>query len=354
MTHYRILPAILSGGSGTRLWPASTDAKPKQFHALAGPRALIADTLLRHQEAGSPLSFTAPLVLCSSDHKDHVGAALREAGVAPRAVVYEPAPRNTAPIAAIAAALAQELEPDALVLLSPADHVIRDRAAFWAAIERAAPIARERIVTFGIRPHRPETGYGYIKRGAPLAEGVFEIEQFREKPDLQTAEALLADGGYDWNAGIFLFDPNVLLAEFKHSVQVRDAALAALRSAERQGVHIHLEREAFLRAPALPLDIAVMEKTRRAAVAPCDLGWADLGSWEEIWRLSPKDEFGNATRGPTVALDTANSLIWSDGIKVCVAGVSDLVVVATRDGVLVVPRHRAQDTKALVELLRKQ
>ncbi|MBC7770007.1 MAG: mannose-1-phosphate guanyltransferase, partial [Phycisphaerales bacterium] len=247
----------------------------------------------------------------------------------------------------------QEIDPDALVLLLPADHVIADAAGFRAAIARAAPFARDRIVTFGITPDRPATGYGYIKRGAELGEGVFAIDSFREKPNAETATGYLAAGGYCWNAGIFLFHPATLLAEFAASADVRDKALAALAGAGRIGDEIRLDAALFSAAPSLPLDIAVMEKTSRAAVAPCEIGWADIGAWDEIWRISPRDANGNALQGAAIALDASNNLLRGDGVKVCVAGVSDLVVIATPEAVIIVPRERAQDVKLLREMAEK-
>lgn len=347
---HRILPAIMSGGSGTRLWPASTKAKPKQFHAFGGPGTLIEETVRRVRGETEGLSFAPPMILCNALHADLVHAQLAAIACVPSAIVLEPAPRNTAAVGAVAAALSAELEPSALVLLLPADHLITDRPAFLAAIERAAPFAHDRIVTFGIHADRPETGYGYIKRGAALGAGVFEIDSFREKPNPVTAREYLEHGGYVWNSGMFLFSPRVMLEEFAHSADIRDAALEALRLARRQGPEIRLDEAAFAKAPQLALDIAVMEKTKRGAVAPCDIGWADLGSWDEIWRLSPKDGAGNATHGRIAAIDARNNLLRAEGVKVCVAGVSDLIVVATGDTVLIVPRDRAQAVKALRDL----
>lgn len=349
----RIIPAIMSGGSGTRLWPASTEAKPKQFHAFAGPGTLIEDTVGRVRGDVGALSFAPPMVLANIGHAELVANALAAMGVQPSAIVLEPTPRNTAAVAAVAAALAIELEPEALVLLLPADHVITDRAAFIAAVERAAPIARERIVTFAITPDRPETGYGYIKRGEELAPGVYTIGAFREKPNAATARDYIEQGGYSWNSGMFMFSPRVMLEEFAQSPDIRDAGLEALRLARRRGVEIQLDADAFAKAPSVPLDIAVMEKTKRGAVAPCDIGWADLGSWDEIWRLAAKDAAGNAASGPVALLDASDNLVRSDGPKVCVAGVSDLIVVATAGAVLILPRSRAQDVKRLRELAEK-
>jgi len=350
----RIIPAIMSGGAGTRLWPVSTEARPKQFHALSGGEtSLFTETALRVKGAGGAVAFADPLILCNARHTELVRAHLVEAGVKPAALVLEPAPRNTAAVGAIAAALAQEIDPDALVLLLPADHVIADAAGFRAVIERAAPFARDRIVTFGIAPDRPATGYGYIKRGDELGEGMFAIQSFREKPNTETASAYLAAGGYSWNAGIFLFQPATLLAEFSASGELRDKALAALKAAERVGDEVRLDAALFAQVPSQPLDIAVMEKTARAAVAPCEIGWADVGAWDEIWRISPRDGQGNALQGQAVAVDASGNLLRGDGVKVCVAGVSDLVVIATPQAVIVVPRERAQDVKLLRELAEK-
>lgn len=352
MTH-RILPAIMSGGAGTRLWPVSTEAEPKQFHAFGGGDSLFTATARRVAGAAGALSFAPPLIAAGPSHLPLIQTHLAAAGAAASAIVLEPEPKNTAAVAAMAAILAREIEPGALVLLLPADHVIADRGAFLAAIERAAPVARERIVTFGITPDRPETGYGYIKSGAELAPGVFAIDSFREKPNQQTAAAFLAEGGYAWNAGMFLFDPDVMLEEFAAAPAIRDGALRALAQAKRRDGAIYPDAAAFAAIPSVPLDIAVMEKTRRAAVCPCAIGWADVGSWSEIWRLAEKDSAGNALHGAAAVLDGGNNLVRGDGVKVCVAGVSDLIVIATHDGVIVAPRARAQDVKALKELAAK-
>lgn len=350
---HRIIPAIMSGGAGTRLWPVSSEARPKQFHALGGGGTLMEETIERVRGETADLSFAPPIILCNASHAALVRAQLTEVGQAPAAIVFEPAPRNTAAVGAIAAALAAEIEPDAIVLLMPADHVVEDRPAFLEALARAAPMAANHIVTFGITPNRAETGYGYIARGAALTPGVFKIDSFREKPNAATAQEYLDHGGYFWNAGIFLFSPKVLLEEFAASADIRDAALAAFRKARRVHDEVHLDEALFAKVPSQPLDIAVMEKTKRAAVAPCDIGWADVGSWDEIWRLSPHDDAGNARHGAVTTLDAHNNLLRSDGPKICVAGVSDLIVIATGDAIVVLPRERAQDVKLLRELAEK-
>ncbi len=347
--NHRIIPAIMSGGAGTRLWPLSTEAKPKQFHRLGGSATLFAETLSRVRGDVGALSFAPPLVLANGAHAGLVESEMAANGIAPAAIVLEPMARNTAAVAAIAAALAEEIDHKALVLLLPADHVVAKPDAFHAAIERAAPIARERIVTFGITPDRPATGYGYIKRGAELANGVFAIDAFREKPNAAAAQAYLDEGGYVWNAGIFLFNPKVMLQAFAASPDIRDAALASLETAERRGAEIHIGAEAFARVPAQPIDIAVMEKTKHAAVVPCDIGWADIGSWDEMWRLSEQDESGNVRHGESVVIDGSNNLLRSEGVAIYAVGVHDLIVVATPDAVIILPRERAQEVKALRE-----
>ena len=350
---HRIIPAIMSGGAGARLWPASTQSKPKQFHALGGSDSLFHETVARVAGDKGAIRYAAPIVLCNHRHTDLVEAELVAAGVCPAAIVIEPVARNTAPVAAIAAALAGEFDENALVLLLPADHVVADPLAFHAAIARGAPFARERIVAFGVTPSRPATGYGYIKIGVALGDGVFAIDAFREKPTPEVAEHYLADGGYAWNAGVFLFHPRTLLEEFDASADIREGALASLAHARRDGARIALDAERFTRIRAAPLDIAVMEKTARAAVVPCEFGWADVGSWDEIWRLSAKDADGNAIHGPVAVLDAANNLLRGDGVTICVAGVSDLIVVATPDAIIIVPRDRAQDVKKLRDLAEK-
>jgi mannose-1-phosphate guanylyltransferase/mannose-6-phosphate isomerase len=344
-----ILPAIMSGGAGTRLWPLSTTERPKQFHVLLGQRSLIQETALRVRDAGGDIAFVEPMVLCSAQHAELVESHLAEVGVRPPAIVLEPMGRNTAATAALAAALAREISPGALVLLLPADHLITDRAAFLGAVARAAPLARERIVTFGITPTRPETGYGYIKAGSVLADGVHAIDSFREKPDETTAEEYLTNGAYFWNSGIFLFDPEILIDEFASAPEIRDTTLAALDASVRDGRYVKLPKSLFSAVPAQPLDIAVMEKTARGAVAPCDIGWADVGSWNEIWRLSARDENGNALEGDVLTFDATDNIARSDGARIVLAGVHDLVVIASGDTILIVPREKAQDVKTLCE-----
>ena len=327
----RIIPAIMSGGAGTRLWPLSTEDHPKQFHALMSPRTMFAETVARV----SGESFATPIALCGEKHVSRVRAAFEEANTKPGAIVVEPEARNTAAVAAVAAALSREIDANALVLLIPSDHVIANIAAFHDAIQRAARYARGRIVTFGIAPSHAATGYGYIKRGGALGEEVFAIEAFKEKPDAETAQRYLADGGYFWNSGMFLFSPQTLLAEFAANAAIRDHAFASLKSARREGDEIRLGPE-YAAAPKLPLDIAVMEHTTRAAVAPCDIGWADIGSWAELWRLAPRNADDVAILGPAASADISKMI--ESGVHAEAQDGDDLIVLATNTGLLIRPR----------------
>ncbi len=344
----RVFPVIMSGGSGTRLWPVSTETRPKQFHTFGGARSMIAETALRLRGVRGGLEFLDPIVIASERHGDIVLEELAAAGIEPAAVVLEPIGRNTAATAALAALVATEIDPQARVLLMPADHLVEKVDPFIDAIAAASVVVDERIVTFGITPQGPETGYGYIQQGAGLCSGVFSVAAFKEKPDMQTAARYLGEGGYSWNSGVFYFAPPVLLEEFSGASDIRDDSARALSAAVRDGRKIILPRDLFGAVRAEPVDIAVMEKTRRAAVAPCDIGWADVGSWAELWRLSDKDGQGNAISGPAMLLDGSNNLIRADGVHVSAAGVSDLIIVATPGAVLVLPRERAQDVKKLL------
>jgi mannose-1-phosphate guanylyltransferase / mannose-6-phosphate isomerase len=352
----RIAPVIMSGGSGSRLWPLSTEAHPKQFHALGGEAPMIQATALRlapEMPGEAELVFLPPIVICNRAHEALVREHLAEAGIEPLAVVLEPFGRNTAAVAATAAMLTAELCPEALTLLLPADHVIADAASFRAAVQRGA-MAPDRIITFGIAPTGPETGYGYIQQGRDIADGVYEVARFAEKPARAVAEAYLADGGYAWNGGIFLFAPGTMLTELAtYRPDILDATRTALAQAERAGTTVRFGDAAFADIPSESIDFAVMEHTRLAAVAPCDVGWADIGSWSELWRLGDKDARGNVQRGETVVLDSDDCLVWADrGMEVGVVGLRDVVVVAAGGAVAVLPKDRAQDVKKVVEALR--
>jgi mannose-1-phosphate guanylyltransferase/mannose-6-phosphate isomerase len=350
-----IHPVILSGGSGTRLWPMSRSLYPKQLLALVGERSLLQETALR--VIGDP-GFAAPLIIANEEHRFIIAEQLREIGAVPDALVLEPVGRNTAPAASIAALRLAAEDPDALMLVMASDHVILDGAAFCDAVHRAAAAARAGyLVCLGISPDRPETGYGYISRGAPLAgcEGAFAVDGFVEKPDSARAEQYLSAGTYLWNGSIFLFPVTLYLAELERLCpEMLAACKEALEGARAETDFIRLDKAAFARCPSDSIDYAVMEHTARAAVVPVSMGWSDLGSWDALWEMGEKDERGNALAGNVVAEATSNCYLRSEKGLVAVIGVADLVVVATDDAVMVAPRNRTQEVKTLVARLQAE
>jgi mannose-1-phosphate guanylyltransferase / mannose-6-phosphate isomerase len=346
----QILPVIMCGGAGTRLWPLSVPTAPKPFHRFGADHTMFQQTVLRTSPAHG---FLPPMVVCGAGHLDLVAEQLAEIGVEPLAIVTEPMGRNTAAVAAIASALADRRAPGAVVLLLSADSLIADAEAFRATIAAAAPVARERIVTFGVKPSRPEVAYGYVRVGAPITPDVSEVERFEEKPNLQTAQTYLADGRYLWNAGLFIFAPGLMLEEMgKSRDDIRAGALAALPEDAATAKVVALNPDRFAVCPAESIDFAVMEATKKAAVAPCDIGWADVGSWSEVWRLGARDGDDNLTQGTTDLKEVTGSIALSSGPVIAALGVSDLIIVATPEAVLVLPRSRAQEVKGIVERLQ--
>ena len=350
----KIHPVILSGGSGTRLWPLSRTSYPKQFLKLISDNSLLQDTAARVSDPGA---FARPLVVCNEEHRFIIAEQLREIGVAPSHIMLEPVARNTAPAVAVAAAILAADDPDALMLVLAADHAIEDEVMFRNAIGVAAGAAADGyLVTFGIKPSRPETGYGYILRGGRLGtrEGCFSVESFVEKPDRATAEKYLAAGGYLWNSGMFLFSASAFLEECeRYEPEIRKAAEGSVAGAKRDLDFLRLAKEPFAASPSKSIDYAVMERTERAAVVPADIGWNDVGSWASIWEIGKKDAHGNVLDGEVLALETRNSLISStDGPLVAALGVENLAVVATSDALLVLPLDRAQDVKTVIDRLK--
>ena len=344
----RITPVILSGGSGTRLWPVSRAARPKQMLALDGARTMIQLTAAR---VADDRRFEAPIVVAGEALADSAAAQLEQAGVAPGLTIVEPAARNTAPAIALAALAAGD---DALLLVMPSDHLIGDVPAFMTAVDAATPFADHGwLVTFGIRPTRAETAFGYIRRGGEIAPGVFRADRFVEKPDAATAAAYLAQGGHDWNAGIFLFRAGAYLAALaKHAADIDTAARDAIEGAERDGARLYPSAAVFEAAPARSIDHAVMEHADNVAVVPADIGWSDVGSWQALYETSSRDARGNAATGDVLLVDADACLVRSEGPLVVAIGVEGLAIVATGDAVLVVPREDSQRVQEAVAALR--
>jgi mannose-1-phosphate guanylyltransferase/mannose-6-phosphate isomerase len=350
-----ICPVILSGGVGTRLWPLSRAVLPKQLLPLVSDKTMLQETALRVR--GWP-GVMAPLVVCGNEHRFLVAEQLRDVGIGPHAILLEPAGRNTAPAVAAAAQFLHQQDPDAIMLVLPADHVIEDGAAFRLAVERAAPLAQGgALATFGIVPGRPETGYGYIRRGEPLpgCDDCFRIERFVEKPDRDSAAGFVADGGHYWNSGIFMFRAARYLAEIAaHAPAIAQAVAAAVRDAYRDLDFCRLDETAFNACPADSIDYAVMERTRDGVVVASDIGWSDVGSWAALADVQPRDASGNVRRGDVYLDNTGNTLVRAESRIVAVIGVQDLVVVETPDAVLVAHKDQVQRVKNVVAHLQGQ
>lgn len=347
-----IVPVILSGGAGTRLWPVSRAAYPKQFLPLTSDKTLLQETALR---VAGATNITAPIIVSSEAHRFIIGAQLAEAGIVPQAHMLEPCGRNTAPAVAAAARLVRETDPEAILLVLPADHHIADAESFLDAVSKGAHYAGDgRLVTFGMPPTHPHTGYGYLRRGERLgAGGGFTLERFVEKPDQAQAEVYVAEGDYDWNAGIFMFRADVLLAEMeKYCPDILARAAQSVEGARRGDDFVRLDSDAFEACPADSIDYAVMEHTERGVIVPAEMGWSDVGSWASLWELGDQDSDGNVTVGDVIAIDTVQSYIRSESILVTVLGVDNLVIVEAGDGILVAARDKLQDVRKIVEELK--
>ncbi len=347
----KIVPVLLAGGSGTRLWPVSRDALPKQFLPLVGERSTYQDTLLRVADGEL---FGPPIVITGADFRFFARRQAEDVGV-DATVVIEPMRRDSGPAVAAASALARSRDPDAVVLALAADHVILDPEEFRATCLAGLKAAQAgRIVTFGITPSAPKTSYGYIRRGKPEgSDGVFAVDAFVEKPNAETAARYVAEG-YLWNSGNFLFRADVLLAELaRFEPAMATAAEASVAGASSDLGFVRLETAAFASAPQKSIDYAVMEKTDRAAVVAGNFRWSDIGSWDAIFDIAERDKSGNAVQGAVVTMDSRNCVIHSTDRLTAVIGADDLVVVSTPDAVLVVPRARAQEVRELVAQLKK-
>jgi mannose-1-phosphate guanylyltransferase/mannose-6-phosphate isomerase len=349
-----IVPVILSGGSGSRLWPVSRESFPKQFWPLASTKSLIAETALRTADQ----AFAAPLVVCNEAHRFMVAEQLREAGITNARILLEPVGRNSAPaIAAAALVLAQD-EPQAVMCVMAADAAIADASALRTALLAAAKVARTgRMVTFGMRPTRPETGFGYIEIGSALADApeANTLNRFIEKPDAALAAELIATGQVLWNSGIFVFTVATLIEELQtHAPHVLETARRAVEASTSDLDFVRLGRQEFAACPDISIDYALAEYTTRAAVIAVDFAWSDVGSWDALWELGGKDGDGNVAVGDVILEDARNSYVRSDGMLTAVVGLEDAVVVVTEDAVLAMHRSRAQDVKTIVKRLKSQ
>ena len=343
-----LLPVIMAGGTGSRLWPMSRELYPKQFLRLFGQNSMLQETITRL----SGLEIHEPMVICNEEHRFLVAEQLRQLNKLSNNIILEPVGRNTAPAIAIAALQVLAGNDDALLLVLPSDHVVRNEKAFHAAVVQAAVAADAgKLVTFGIVPTAPETGYGYIKAAA--GEGARGVERFVEKPDLATAEGYVASGEYFWNSGMFLFKASRYLQELeKLQPAILAACREALAKAARDSDFVRLDADAFAASPSDSIDYAVMEKTGDAAVVALDAGWNDVGSWSALWDVSDKDADGNACHGDVIALDCRNSYAYGNRL-IAMVGLEDVVVVETDDAVFVGHKDRVQDVKAIVGQIKR-
>lgn len=355
MSHTSIIPVILSGGSGTRLWPLSRQLRPKQFLPMVDPLSLFQNTLQRLQ---GDSKLEPALIVCNEEHRFMVAEQLRSLQLQHQGILLEPVGRNTAPAIALAALyLAQQGKTDALLLVLPADHVIQDQAAFHQAIQAAAQAAREGyLVTFGILPQRAETGYGYIQQGESIKGlAAKRVAAFVEKPNAATATAYLESGEYLWNSGMFLFRADRLLAELtKYQPEIIAQCQLALTQPRQDFDFIRPQAADFAACPSISIDYAVMERTTDAVVIPLDAGWSDVGAWSAVWEVSPQDEQHNVLRGDTLTYNAHNNLVYAEHRLVTLVGVDNLTVVETKDAVLVAHRDQVQDVKHIVGQLQAQ
>ncbi len=346
-----ITPVIMAGGSGTRLWPLSRQLNPKQFLKLTGEKTMLQQTLERLQ--GLPCN--SPIAVCNEEHRFLAGEQILEMGVKDFSIILEPAPKNTAPAIALAAIHAMNSDENPILLVLPADHIVADAEAFKKAVMDALPAAEGgKLVTFGVVPRHPETGYGYIKRGKEQGPDIFEVASFTEKPGEERAKEYINNGEYYWNSGMFLFKAKTYLEELqRHAPKVYEACSGAMKKTEKDLDFIRIETKAFELSPSISIDYAVMERTNLASVVPLDAGWSDIGSWTALWEVCEKDTENNSILGDVKAMTTENCLIRAENKLVATIGVKDLVVVETKDAVLVAHRDHVQKVKDLVEDIRQ-
>lgn len=349
----KITPVILSGGSGTRLWPISRSLFPKQLLALTSELTMIQETVERVNDANH---FNEPLFIAGEEHRFIIAEQLRMIGFDNTKIILEPQGRNTAPAAALAALYIQKTDPDGLMLIMPSDHVIADKTSFNAALKIAYDTAADQnlLTAFGIIPNKAETGYGYIKRGKAINENgnCNYVDQFVEKPDAKTATEYLNSGNYYWNSGIFLFPVALYLNILeKNEPEIYESCLKAMEKSVNDMTFVRPDKTSFLSCPSNSIDYAVMEKVDNAAVVPVDMGWSDVGSWTALWDIADKDINDNVISGDVIAHKSKNCLIKSEGPAIATIGLEDLIVVATKDAVLVCDKNKSQDVKIIVDKL---
>lgn len=344
----QITPVILSGGSGTRLWPLSTPEKPKQFLNLFGPLSMFQMTL---QRCADERIYRKPVIVGSSRHVGIMREQMQEAGVAPGTIILEPCARNTAPAIALAALAAEN--PTDLVLVMPSDHLMKNIEAFQKAVLASIPVAQSRrLVTFGIEPTGPNTGYGYIQQGDAIvgSKRSFSAKKFVEKPDQDNAERMLAEGGYHWNAGIFLFRADSYLAAMeKYSPEMLAACRSAMVRKRSESEIIYPDADAFALAPSSSIDYAIMERAESVAVTPVSPGWSDVGSWDSLFEISDRDDQSNVIFGKASTIDATNNLIHSQELEIAVLGVENLIIVTHGNKVMILPRGQSQDVKKMAQ-----
>ena len=347
-----IIPIIMAGGSGTRLWPLSRSLYPKQFLSLINENSLLQETLKRLDG----LNCLPPVIVSNNEHRFIVAEQLRQFGVDDFQIILEPVGRNTAPAVALAALKALELHGDHHMLVLAADHAIQDIEAFHAAVLAAEQESVDnKLVTFGIVPTKPETGYGYIKKGEQVKNSVFKVNSFVEKPDLETAKNYLEQKCYLWNSGMFMFKASVYLDELKKfRPDILAACKESLSSASTDLDFIRLNSDVFAECPDESIDYAVMEKTQDCVVIPLDADWSDIGSWTSLWEISEKDEHENVSHGDVINYNSRNNYIYSEGSLISTVGVNNLIIVQTKDALLVAQQDNVQDIKKIVEILKKQ
>lgn len=345
-----ILPVIMAGGTGSRLWPLSRQLNPKQFLKLCGDSTLLQQTLSRLDG----LDTAAPSIICNEDHRFMVAEQLRQLTVKNASILLEPVGRNTAPAIALAALNAARNGQDPVMLVLAADHFIANQSAFQQAVKEAEELAlQDKLVTFGIVPTQPETGYGYIQRGSALPEQGYQVARFVEKPDSATAQGYLDSGDYYWNSGMFMFKASIYLQALQEfRPDILDACKRAFEAGSQDLDFVRVDAAAFADCPEDSIDYAVMEKTRDAAVIPLDAGWSDIGSWSALWEIGTKDEQGNVCKGDVLNIRSSNSLVYAENKLVATVGVDNLVVVETKDAVLVAHKDSVQDVKKVVEAIK--